>query len=128
MTFQIPAHWRVFVLDDTAERLEWFHDRLPNMQSATTAEAAIEILAVETFDMIFLDHDLTWMDAGFPDRQHGNGKEVARFLARTKFTGKIVIHSKNELGVKAMAKLLPAAEIARYGDFEIVTVRPAGAR
>jgi RNA polymerase sigma factor (TIGR02999 family) len=29
----------------------------------------------KNFDAIFLDRDLSWMDAGFPDRQHGNGKE-----------------------------------------------------
>jgi hypothetical protein len=72
---------------------------------------------------VFLDHDLSWMDAGFPDRQHGNGKEVAHYLARTKFPGRVVIHSKNEDGVKAMVKILPAAAVERFGDFEIVTTR-----
>jgi hypothetical protein len=78
--------------------------------------------------MVFLDHDLSFMDADFPDRQHGNGKEVARYLARTKFAGKIVIHSKNEIGVKAMAKTLPQATITRFDDFDIATVQSAAAR
>jgi CheY-like chemotaxis protein len=119
VTFHIPSHWRVFVLDDTEERLCWFRERVPKMRSAKTAEAAIQILAAEQFDLIFLDHDLSWEDAGFPDRQHGNGKEVARFLARTGFAGRVVIHSKNEDGVRAMARLLPAATIERFGDFDI---------
>ena len=121
-TFHVPEHWRVFVLDDTEDRLSWFRQRLHKMRYAKTAAAALEILSAETFDLIFLDHDLSWMDAGFPERQHGNGKEVARFLARTKFQGRIVIHSKNEDGVRAMRKILPAAAVERFGDFEIVTV------
>lgn len=102
---------------------------MPNMRCAKTADAALEILSTETFDMVFLDHDLSFMDAGFPERQHGNGKEIARYLARTGFAGKIVIHSKNEDGVRVMAKTLRAAEpvIARYESFEIVTSSPAQA-
>ena len=132
MVFHVPEHWRVFVLDDTEDRLSWFRQRLPKMRYAKTSEAALELLSAEHFDLVFLDHDLNWMDAADPRRQHGNGKEVARYLARTGFPGRIVIHSKNEDGVKVMAALLPAAEIARFGDFEItfeiVTARPHAAR
>jgi CheY-like chemotaxis protein len=127
-TFRVPESWRVFVLDDTEERLRWFRSRLPKMREATTARAALQILAAESFDLVFLDHDLSFMDAGFPDRQFDNGKEVARYLAITKFAGRVVIHSKNEDGVKAMKKALPAAEVARFDEFEIVTVSSAGAR
>lgn len=97
------------------------------MREATTARAALEILAAESFDLVFLDHDLSFMDAGFPDRQFDNGKEVARYLAITKFAGRVVIHSKNEDGVKAMKKALPAADVARFDEFEIV-ISSAAAR
>jgi hypothetical protein len=117
-TFHVPSHWRVFVLDDTEERLQWFRNRVPAMRSATTAEDAITILTAETFDLVFLDHDLTWLDAGFPDRQFGNGKEVARYLARTGFKGRVVIHSKSDQA-EAMRKILPAATCERFGDFEL---------
>jgi hypothetical protein len=119
VTFHVPSHWRVFVLDDAEERLGWFRERMPKMRWAKTAEAALEILATEEFDLVFLDHDLSWEDAGFPDRQHGNGKEIARFLARTSFAGRVIIHSKNEDGVNVMAQFLPAAKIERFGDFDI---------
>lgn len=112
-------------MDDTEERLRWFRKRCPGMREATTAAAAIEILAKETFDLVFLDHDLSWADAGFPDKQFGNGKEVARYLAITKFAGRVVIHSKNELGVEAMRKVLPHATIARYESFEIELTAPS---
>jgi CheY-like chemotaxis protein len=129
MTFHVPAHWRVFVLDDTQERLFWFRQQLAGvaqLREAKTADRALEILSTEKFDLVFLDHDLSWEDAADVTRQHGNGKEVARYLARTGFEGRIVIHSKNEDGVSLMRKILPAATIARFDDFEI-TVSPASA-
>ena len=128
MVFEVPSHWRVFVLDDTQDRLFWFRQQLRGvavLRDAKTADRALEILSTEKFDLVFLDHDLSWEDAGFPERQHGNGKEIARYLARTGFAGRIVIHSKNEDGVKVMAKTLPAATIARFDSFEIkVTQSP----
>lgn len=124
-TFHVPDHWRVFVLDDTEDRLRWFRERLPKMQCAKTARQAIEILSEEQFDLIFLDHDLSFMDAADITRQFDNGKEVARFLAIKKFAGKVVIHSKNEEAAQIMAKTLPQAEIARFDEFEIVTGRSA---
>jgi CheY-like chemotaxis protein len=118
VTFHVPSKCRVFVLDDTEDRLSWFRQRLPNMRYAKTAEDALGILSAEHFDLIFLDHDLSWMDAGFPSRLHGNGKEVARYLARTGFCGRIVIHSKSDQA-ETMAKILPQATIARFGEFDI---------
>lgn len=123
MTFRVPENSRVFVLDDTQDRLYWFRERLrgvATLRDAKTAKRAIEILSSQEFDLVFLDHDLSFMDAGFPDRQFDNGKEVARFLAITKFAGKVVIHSKNDDGVAAMKKVLPGSTIARFDEFEIV--------
>lgn len=124
MTFQVPSHWRVFVLDDTEDRLRWFRERLPEMKFAKTAQAAIEILAAEKFDLVFLDHDLHWMDAGYPERQFGNGKEVARFLAIRKFAGKIVIHSHAD-AAEVMHKILPQAVRCRFDQLEIIQVEPS---
>lgn len=119
MIVSILQNSRVFVLDDTEDRLAWFRDRLPGVRTAKTAHQAIEILAAEPFDVVFLDHDLGFLDAADPTRQHGNGKEVARFLAIRKFAGKVVIHSRNVDAVPFMKKILPQATIAAYGDFEI---------
>jgi CheY-like chemotaxis protein len=112
----------VFVLDDTDDRISWFRSKLPNVQFAKTCDEALEILSTQKFDVVFLDHDLTWMDAGFPDRQHGNGKEVARYLARTRFPGKVVIHSRSDQAA-AMAKILPRATVIRFGEFDIIVDR-----
>lgn len=118
------------MLDDTHDRLFWFRGRLKGVaryRDAKTAERALEILADEQFDLVFLDHDLSWEDAADVTRLHCNGKEVARYLARTGFAGRIVIHSKNEAGVALMREILPAATIARYEDFEITVAPPAPA-
>lgn len=118
MNFTVPDHWRVFVLDDTEDRISWFRQRIPGVRYAKTCDEALRILAAEKFDLVFLDHDLSWMDAGFPDRQHGNGKEVARYLARTGFPGRVVIHSRSEQA-PVMAKILPEAIVVRFGDFDL---------
>jgi len=126
-TIQIPANARVFVLDDTVERLYWFRKQFKGKvaayREATTADRAIEILSDETFDVVFLDHDLHWMDAAEPQRQHGNGKEVARFLAIRHFAGKVVIHSHADAAA-AMQKILPQADRCRFDSLDI-TVQPA---
>jgi CheY-like chemotaxis protein len=123
MTFHVPAHWRVFVLDDTEDRLRWFRERVPQMRCAKTSAAALEILSTEQFDLVFLDHDLSFMDAGFPERQFGNGKEVARYLAYSKFPGKIVIHSHADQA-QVMAKILPQAAVCRFDALEIIAAEP----
>lgn len=127
MTFEIPSHWSVFVLDDTEERIAWFRSRLANLRFAKTCDEAVEILSAQQFDVVFLDHDLSWMDAGFPNRLHGNGKEVARYLARTKFPGKIVIHSRSDQAA-TMAKILPQATVTRFGEFEIAVIDSPAAK
>ena len=120
--FHVQPSWSVFVLDDTEDRISWFRSRLPNMRHARTCQEALDILSTEAFDLVFLDHDLSWIDAGFPHRQHDNGKEVARYLARTGFPGLVVIHSRSDQA-EVMAKILPQAKIARFGEFEIITNR-----
>ncbi|MGA9040785.1 MAG: cyclic-phosphate processing receiver domain-containing protein [Terriglobales bacterium] len=106
------------MLDDTDDRISWFRSKLSNLRFAKTCDEALEILCSEKFDIVFLDHDLSWMDAGFPNRQHDNGKEVARYLARTRFPGKIVIHSRSDQA-EAMARILPQATVVRFGEFDI---------
>jgi hypothetical protein len=118
MIFNIPSSWPVFVLDDSEDRISWFRRRIGNLTYANTSAAAIDVLSRQEFKVAFLDHDLHWMDAGFPNRQHGNGKEVARYLASHEFAGIVVIHSRSEQAA-VMAKILPQAKICPFGDFDI---------
>lgn len=118
MTFNIPQSWPALVLDDCEDRISFLRHRLRTAQFAKTSAAAIRLRSRQNFKVAFLDHDLHWMDAGFPDRQHGNGKEVARYLASHGFGGIVVIHSRSNQA-EVMAKILPQARVRRFGDFEI---------
>jgi CheY-like chemotaxis protein len=118
VTFNIPQSWSVLVLDDSEDRISWFRQRLRNVKFAKTSAAAINLFSQHRFKVAFLDHDLHWMDAGFPHRQHGNGKEVARYLASHGFDGIVVIHSRSEQA-DVMAKILPQAKVCPFGDFDI---------
>lgn len=127
-TFHVRRDWRVFVLDDTEDRLRWFREHLPGVtvRTAKSAREAISILEAETFDLVFLDHDLSFMDAGFPDRQFGNGKEVARYLAIKKFAGRVVIHSHAD-AASVMAKILPQAHRCRFDSLDLAVTDLTGA-
>lgn len=108
----------MLVLDDSEDRISWFRQRLRSVQFAKTSAGAINLLSQHRFKVAFLDHDLHWMDAGFPNRQHGNGKEVARYLASQGFDGIVVIHSRSDQA-EVMAKILPQAKVCPFGDFDI---------
>ena len=118
-TFSIPTSWSVFVLEDTVDRIAWFRQQIPQAVFATSCSKALEILSTQDFKIVFLDHDLGFLDAAYPERLHGNGKEVARYLARTGFPGVVIIHSKHEAGASAMKVHLPQASLAPFGTFEI---------
>ncbi len=118
LTFNIPRSWPVLVLDDSEDRISWFRQRLHNVKFAKTSTAAIDLISQHNVKVAFLDHDLHWMDAGFPNRQHENGKEGARYLAIHAFDGLVVIHSRSEQA-EVMGKILPQAKVCQFGDFDI---------
>jgi hypothetical protein len=122
MTFRISIAWPVFVLDDSDARIAWFRQRVPQAVFAKTASEARHILEVTAFRIVFLDHDLGFLDAADPNRLHHNGKEVARYLAIKKFQGIVVIHSLNEVGAEVMHRYLPEAHVEPYGTFDIALV------
>jgi hypothetical protein len=119
MTFTVPSDWSVLVLEDTEQRIGWFRQRLPDAVYAATASQAIRAIKANTFRLVFLDHDLGFLDAADPYRPNSNGKEVARYLAEIGFPGIVVIHSLNEVGRELMRRILPQSRIAPYGTFDI---------
>jgi hypothetical protein len=94
---------------------EW---QIPKATIASTAEDALAILSQGSFDFCFLDHDLCFNDAAFPDRP-GSGERVAHYLAQKGFVGRTVIHSVNEIGAIRMKARLHQAQIAPFGTFEV---------
>jgi len=119
MTFTLSPDWDILVLEDTDERIAWFKERLPRATFAKTAVAAITALNANSYRVVFLDHDLDWMHAADNSIVKGTGKEVAAHLKKIGFTGIVVIHSKNEDGVKVMTRILPSAKVARFGEFDL---------
>lgn len=121
MNFHIPKDWPVFVLDDREDRIHWFKRRVPQAVFARNAEVAKYELkqSGKKFKVCFLDHDLSWIDAGFPGRQYGNGKEIARLLRDLDFKGIVVIHSKHRECAEVMNEILPNAYVLPFGYFDI---------
>ena len=104
---------RVFVLDDSDERLRIFRSKLigHTVITAKTVSEAISALGKDgPFEYIFLDHDLA--DQTMVPSGPGTGYEVAQWLAQhpEKQAPNIILHSFNPDGRKAMASALPKAQ------------------
>ena len=104
---------RIFVLDDSEERLRTFRSVLigHTVITAKTVSEAISALDKDgPFEYIFLDHDLG--DQIMVPSGPGTGYEVAQWLERhpEKQALHIILHSFNPDGRKAMASILPTAQ------------------
>jgi len=117
---KIPRASRVLLLEDSETRIAWFAERLPYLEVARTRDDAIALLAARVYDFIFLDHDLGLLDYAGRTGREGNGRDVAKFLSGTGWTGKnTVIHSWNPAGAAAMKDILRNACAIPFGQFEI---------
>jgi CheY-like chemotaxis protein len=99
---------RVFILEDTEERIKKFKQNLIGHEIIVTKDTkeAITILdANEPFDYICLDHD---MGVTFEQPGEGTGFEVAEWIAKhpEKKPRKLLIHSMNNVGAAAMMRVL----------------------
>lgn len=114
-TVLIPAGAKVFLLEDTDARIDWFNARLRDITIATHAAEAYKILELNSkFDFYFLEHDLGIDSVG-------TGADVSRCLAAYGHNGvATVIHSWNPSGVNEMKAILNEATILRFGSFEII--------
>jgi hypothetical protein len=115
----VEESWPVLLVEDNENRTAWFTERIPWLHVSVTSQEAIRRLAAISYKVVFLDHDLGFMDAADPTRLHGNGKEVARYLAAKKYQAIIVIHSLNPIGAEAMKKVLPSAHVLPFGTFDV---------
>ena len=113
---------KVLILEDDYERILWFSNNmyLHKIMFVQTAEQAIKFLQSETFDIVFLDHDLcdehykyvtVPLDADFEKFCQENldattGFAVARFLAENPQrspNAQIIIHTMNTVAQKRMS-------------------------
>lgn len=101
---------RILILEDDPER--WKHFRRcfigHEVGVMATAVGAIAALKLESYDALFLDHDL-----GEPNQASGpgTGYEVAKWLERhpERCPRVVVLHSLNKPGRDAMKAAIPHA-------------------
>jgi len=103
---------RVFLLDDDTLRHEWFTRQFKGdrLDIAADAPRAIEMLASNYYDLIFLDHDLLpehYYAETFDDER--SGYAVARWLSERPdrlAASDIIVHTRNADGALRMVELL----------------------
>jgi CheY-like chemotaxis protein len=103
---------RVFLLDDDTLRHEWFARQFKgeHLDLAVDPARAVELLAANHYDLIFLDHDLLpehYYAEEFDDER--SGYAVARWLAdhpARLSAATIVAHTRNADGALRMVELL----------------------
>ncbi|MDQ3686677.1 MAG: hypothetical protein M3430_13920 [Acidobacteriota bacterium] len=103
---------RVFLLDDDTLRHQWFASQFDNdhIDIAVAPAQAIGLLSVNSYDVIFLDHDL------LPEHYHSDERDdertgfaVAVWLASNptrQSASSIVVHTRNAEGAMRMVEEL----------------------
>ena len=99
---------RILILEDSEERIAAFKRALEGHDVIVCRAVATAIgeLYNNTFDFVFLDHDL-----GEGNRA---GSEVAKYLSENPHGEKVVIHSMNPVGQKTMKRMLPDADVIPF--------------
>ena len=110
------AALRVLLLDDDERRHEWFARRFAGDQLDIAVEpsAAIELLAANPYDAIFLDHDLLPEHYRTPEPtdEERTGYAVAAWLAArpdVQPASTIIVHTRNANGALKMVRKMRAA-------------------
>ena len=97
----------ILLLDDNAHRITFFQNGLKahKLTICRHARAAIKALKQASFDVVFLDHDLTNKAADLADENCGS--EVARFIADYDIRcGCIILHTENAVERESMESIL----------------------
>jgi hypothetical protein len=121
---------RVFLLDDDKRRHKWFSERFKEdfLDIADNVETAQQFLSSNSYDAIFLDHDL------YPEHYNSDEKDDARtgyaialWLAtnpRLQRASTIVVHTRNADGAMRMVEeLRRAGRTAEYVPFPFLADR-----
>jgi len=121
---------RVFVLEDDARRHDWFAKRFKGdyLDIADTVPKAQELLTNNSYDAIFLDHDLQ------PEHYHSSttddertGYAIASWLAakpELQRASTILVHTRNADGAMRMVEeLRRAGRAAEFVPFPLLKER-----
>ena len=95
---------KILIVEDTLERIQAFKELLNGELVFTdSANAAIDLLSRDCFDVLFLDYDL--------GEGKDSGGKVARWIEEhPQESLRIIIHSMNPVGAKRVQDILPTAE------------------
>lgn len=106
----------LLILDDDKIRHVFFKKNFSEhvITSVYTTEDAIQALQSETFDAVFLDHDLGGHMSVDSFGQETTGYTVAKWLSENpdRKPLNIIIHSFNNVGAKNMQNILPGSILA----------------
>jgi hypothetical protein len=126
---QIPRDARVFVLEDSMERITWFANRFgerPGFDLARDADAGLALIAAADppYDFVFLDHDLEinhYRNMAGYNEHRDTGYRVAHSMAERGYLGdNVLIHSWNPQGAANMAACFERSVfVIPFGRFEI---------
>jgi|SRR3954468_1701888 response regulator RpfG family c-di-GMP phosphodiesterase len=121
----------VFLLDDDERRHRWFERRFEgdDLAIAETVEDAKEILAEETFDAIFLDHDLLphHYETNDHDDYGRTGYAIAEWLHEHQELQKaatIIVHTRNaDAAIPMVEKLRESGRNVEYCAFPMLDLK-----
>ncbi|MGB7926316.1 MAG: cyclic-phosphate processing receiver domain-containing protein [Pyrinomonadaceae bacterium] len=118
---------RVFLLDDDTRRHQWFAKRFEGdlLDVAEDVASAQELLRLNRYDAIFLDHDLLpehYNSESFDDER--TGYAIASWLAsepEIQRASTILVHTRNADGaIRMVEELRRAGRQAEYVPFPLL--------
>ncbi|MEJ7625065.1 MAG: cyclic-phosphate processing receiver domain-containing protein [Pyrinomonadaceae bacterium] len=121
----------VFVLDDDTRRHRWFIKRFEGdeVDVAENVEEAKELLASESYDAVFLDHDLLphHYESNDHDDFAATGYAIAEWLRERpelQRAATIVVHTRNaEAAVRMVEKLRETGRNVEYCAFPMLDLK-----
>jgi len=121
---------KILFLDDSHHRLVALMESLSGMKIldevdidyAPNVEVACDKLSNNSYEVIFLDHDLEDSHYCDPNSKEKTGQEVAKYIAANNVKSNyIIIHSWNPIGAKHMVDILSDYSTA-YIPFNGITL------
>ena len=96
--------YKILFIDDEEVRHKLMSKKYygHNITYVKTAKEAFKALKNDTFDVIFLDHDLG------TDK---TGADIAERIKKMKIKSQVIVHSLNPVGAKNIQNILPHARL-----------------
>jgi hypothetical protein len=121
----------VFLLDDDRRRHRWFEKRFAgdDLDIAETVQDAKKFLAEESYDAIFLDHDLLphHYESNDHDDYATTGFAIAEFLnerADLQRAATIIVHTRNaDAAIAMVQKLRETGRNVEYVAFPMLDLK-----